>query len=209
MNLKKISAAVLVVFACLLQACHVAGTAYDADDVKGYAEAFRIMQEQIDFNTTKVYYMKFETTQAMGNNLETVTVHMVNENNKCYSQKILLVANNEQQPREGIPTAFESPQYRETKGIDIPHMDPKSIIEQINKAKAQIPAGSKFKSVADYCITETVPAGNSDFNNGVEMGVQTTSFNLTFTQKTEDKSEAYAEVRVLVQDDGSVKFDID
>jgi hypothetical protein len=87
--------------------------------------------------------------------------------------------------------------------------DAKKIADQIEQAKKLIPQGSKFKAIYDYTVSEAVPAGNEAFNNGEEIGKQTTTFNLSFTMKQPDGSEGFGAVRCLVDENGKVKFDID
>ena len=210
--MKKIHLPVILLSSAVLflaVACHISGTSYSADDSKGYAEAIKLLQRNIDTTMYKIYEMKFETSQPQGNKLETVTVKMVSDGNKAYSQKIMLTGAQVVFPTEAIPRAFDSPVYTEVKGIDLSTFNAKQIEEQINKAKKLIPKENKFQAVYDYCITETVPTATELDNGFSDWGQQRTTFNLSFTQTTPDGKKGFVEVRVVVEDDGNVRFDID
>lgn len=194
---------------CLTTSCHIDGTSYKADSEEGYKEAGKLILKAVDTNDSKVYYMKFEGSEQNGNNLDFVTIKVVTATNMAYSQKILLAGSQQALPMEEIAHTFEAPVYADVTGINIKDFDAKKIADQIQQAKNLIPEGSKFKAIYDYTISEAVPAGNEAFNNGEEIGKQTTSFNLSFTMKQADGSEGFGAVRCLVDDNGKVKFDMD
>ncbi len=191
-----------------VSSCHIKGTSYAADSEKGYQEAGKLILKAVDTNDSKVYYMKFEGSEQHGNNLDFVTIKVVTSTNMAYSQKILL-ANSQALAIEEIAHTFEAPIYKDVKGFDIKNFDAKKIADQIQQAKNLIPKGSKFKAISNYTLEEAVPAGNENFNNGVEIGKQTTSFNLSFTMDQPDGSEGFGEVRCIVDEKGKVKFDMD
>ncbi|HAE25177.1 MAG TPA: hypothetical protein DCG33_07530 [Prevotellaceae bacterium] len=195
--------------AICLSSCHIDGTSYDADSEKGYQEAGELILKAVDTNDSKVYYMKFEGSEQNGNNLDFVTIKVVTATNMAYSQKILLAGSQQALPIEEIAHTFEAPIYKDVKGFDIKNFDAKKIIDQIEQAKALIPKNSKFKAISNYTLEEAVPAGNENFNNGVEIGKQTTSFNLSFTMQQPNGSEGFAEVRCIVDEKGKVKYDIE
>lgn len=189
--------------------CHIDGTSYNADEEKGYSEAAKLILKSLDPSNEKVYYMHFECSQENGNKLETVAIKVVNNSNMAYSQKILLTGSQQALPIENIPHTFEAPEYKDVKGINIQHLDTKSIQKQIENAKALIPKGDKFKAIYDYTISEAVPAGDEAFNSSEEIGKQTTSFYMSFSHKQPDGKEGFAAVRCLVEDNNKVKFDVD
>ena len=191
-----------------MTSCHISGTSYDADSEKGYAEAIKHIQKNVDLTDCKIYYMEFETSQPQGNKVETVTIKYVNTNDKAYSQKMLVMGAQVVRDPEPIAPTFESPVYKDVKGIDLATFDSKKIADQIAQAKKLIPKDGKYMSVYNYKIEESVPAGNEDFNSDYVKGKQSTSFQLFFSQKTPDGKPAIAEVRVIVDDNGKVKFDI-
>ncbi len=200
-------ASLLTIF--LMPSCHIGGTSYKADTEEGYKEAGKLILKAVDPNDSKVYYMKFEGSEQNGNNLDFVTIKVVTATNMAYSQKILLAGSQQALPMEEIAHTFEAPVYKDVKGINITNFDAKKIADQIEQAKKLIPQGSKFKAIYDYTVSEAVPAGNEAFNNGEEIGKQTTTFNLSFTMKQPDGSEGFGAVRCVVDENGKVKFDID
>ena len=197
-------AAVLFLFA----GCGAKGQAADADSEEGYANAIELLKKNIETSRYKVYYMKFETTSKMANNMESVTVKMVNDKDLAFSQKFMIVGNNRVMPMESVVGTFESPVYKDTKGIDLSKLDAKAIVAQIDAAKKLIPEGAEFKSIDEYCISESVPAGNVAFNEGKTFGEQTTTFTVVYEKAmTEGAEPGIFVTRATVQPDGSVKLD--
>lgn len=195
--------------AWMLGSCHIDGTSYNADEAKGYAEAVKLIMRNVDLDSYKIYEMKFETSRPEGNKLETVTVKMVSDVNKAYSQKFMLTGAQVVFPVEGIPHAFDSPLFEEVKGIDLKAFDAKQIEAQVTKAKALVPKEGKFQAVYNYCISETVPTANELEAGFDKWGEQHTSFLMSFSQKTPDGKKGYVEVGVVVDEQGEVKLNID
>lgn len=199
------------VFAAMLLAlagCSAAGQAADADSEQGYADAIELLKKDIETSRYKVYYMKFETTSKMANNMESVTVKMVNDKDLAFSQKFMLVGNNRAMPMESVASTFEAPVYKDTKGIDLNKLDAKAIVAQIEAAKKLIPEGGKFKSIDEYCISESVPAGNAAFNDGKTFGDRTTTFTIAYEKEVvKGEDPGVFVTRATVQPDGSVVLD--
>lgn len=188
-------------------------TGNPADSEASYAKAIELTKKSVDTDKFKIYSLSFIDGETLSNNLFLVTVKLVNKDNQAFSQSYYLNGLEPTALRE-VQQTFEAPEYATTVGIDLSELDAAQIAAQIAQAKTMLPEGHSFKSVGRYEIEEVVPSGISQFNKDKELGKQTTSFIVCFTEdgkETETSagktSYIYYEAKVTVEPDGTLSIE--
>lgn len=170
--------------------------------------------EKIDGNAWKVYRVRWQEGDQTGNELETLTVYMANTSGDCFTQRFVLsgLGKGKVWDLSEVP-AQSRVDFDQIKGIT-DAIDVDAIQKQYEAAKAMIPEGYTFKSIAGYDIQEVIPTGNALRDRGKQIGAIEATFDATATEDGKEyvesagkKSLQYYEITFNVQPDGSVEID--
>lgn len=174
----------------------------------------KTIAEKTDASEWKVYRVRWQEGEELGNELELLTVYMANTSGDCYTQTFNLSGTGKgtvSDLRE-VPTQGRV-DFTQIGGI-VDKIDAEAIRRQYEAAKAMIPEGYTFKSVSGYDIGETIPSGNEFMDRNKRIGAVEASFDLSVTEDGKEvvesagkRSVQYYQVTFDVQPDGSVVMD--
>lgn len=186
------------------------------DTVEATEIVAEAVKKNIDLNDWKIYDIAWREEDKCNNDLESVSVSMIDKSNNAIHQSFTVAGKNKgfvTSPSPAIGYDAKSYTFDATKGIDPAVINPEAIQKQIEAAKALLPEGYTFKSLAQYQFREKMPQSIGS-NNGV--GNIAASFKMTITEDGNESVTSagqttyqYYEVWFHVQPDGSVKMDED
>lgn len=214
--MKKSSLILVAVVAAFCCGCNSLGMGGGPkmDSVEATMLVKQTIADKIDNSQWKVYRVRWQEGDELGNELELLTVYMVNTSGACYSQSFNLFGTG----RGTVSDLREVPSqnrvdYTRIKGI-MDAIDADAIRKQYEAAKAMIPEGYTFRSISGYDIGEVIPSGNEFMDRNKQIGAVEAAFDATVTEDGKEwiesagkKSMQYYKVNFDVQPDGSVVMD--
>lgn len=204
--------------ACVAALCSGCGSLGIGGPKMDTAEATTLVQEtvtkNIDRSQWKIYNIRWQEGEELGNELLQVTVGLVNPSGDCFTQSFILSG-----PAKGTvselrqATGRNRVEFEKVTGIDPAMIDPAAIQKQYEAAKAMIPENYTFKSIGRYEIGETLSSGVELFDRGKNVGAIETEFDVRVTENGKEMIESagkrsiqYYEVVFDVGPDGSVEM---
>lgn len=201
--------------AALCTACGQLSGGPKMDSVEATTLVAQTVQKNIDTDQWKIYRILWQEGEEMGNELQLVTVWLVNDSGDCFSQRFTLAG-----PGKGAVTDLSKAtgqnrvDFEKVNGIAPERVDPASIQKQYEQAKATIPDNYTFKSISSYDIAETLSSGVELFDRGKNVGQIKARFDVNVTENGKEviesagkKSIQYYQITYNVQPDGSVEMD--
>lgn len=173
------------------------------------------VKKNIDLAQWKIYRIRWQEGEELGNELLRVTVYLVNEAGDCFTQTFTLsgpAKGNVSDLREA--TGQNRVDFEKVHGISPERIDPAAVQKQYEEAKATIPDNYTFQSVSSYDIAEVLSSGVELFDRGKNVGAIETSFDVNVTENGKEmvesagkKSLQYYQIQFNVQPDGSVEME--
>ncbi len=203
-----------VISSCNSVSDMLGGTKMDTEDAT--RKVAETLKKNIDFNEWKIYRLAWMEGEELENQLQVVVVEMINRNNDCFMQSFLLSgpgAGNISDLSEAGGMAAGHVLFDKTTGITLDMVDPAAIQKQYDAAKAMIPEGYTFQSIASYTFRETMPSGSDFLDRDKNLGEIVASFCVNVTEDGKEQvtsagktSIQYYEVTFNVLPDGSVEM---
>lgn len=202
--------------AVLLASCgSITGSGPKMDTVEATALVAETLQKNIDFNEWKVYSLTWMEGEKLENELQVLSVDMVNTSGDCFTQSFVLsgvAKGNVSDLRKAL--SMPKVDFEKVTGISPASIDPAAIQKQYDQAKTSIPEGYTFKSIGRYEISETMPSGNEFLDRNKKLGEIKAEFDINVTENGKEviesagkKSIQYFELQFNVLPDGSVELD--
>lgn len=173
------------------------------------------LEKNIDLNEWKIYSVMWMEGEKLENDLQTLSINLVNKSGSCFSQSFILQGTGKGTVSD-LRKATGMPQvdFDKVTGILPASIDPAAIQKQYEEAKSAVPEGYTFKSINDYEISETMTSGNEFFDRGKNIGEIKTRFEINITEDGKEiiesagkKSIQYYQVQFDVLPDGSIQME--
>lgn len=192
-----------------------AGSGPKMDTAEATALVVQTVQEKIDPGQWKIYRILWQEGEQLGNELQQVTVYLVNESGECFTQTFILAGTAKgtvSDLRQAI--GQNRVDFGKVNGIVPGEIDPAAIRQQYEAAKAMIPDTYTFRSISSYDIAETLSSGVELFDRGKQIGEIKAQFDVNVTENGKEtiesagkKSIQYYQITCNVLPDGSVEMD--
>lgn len=173
------------------------------------------VRKNIDTDQWKIYRILWQEGDELSNELQRVTLYLVNNAGDCFTQTFTLAG-----PAKGNvsdlseATGQKRVDFEKVNGIPVERIDPAAIQKQYEEALAMIPENYTFKSITNYDIAEVLSSGVALFDRGKNVGAIETSFDVNVTENGKEmiesagkKSLQYYQITFNVRPDGSVEMD--
>lgn len=173
------------------------------------------VRKNIDIDQWKIYRILWQEGDELSNELQRVTVYLVNSAGDCFTQTFTLAG-----PAKGNvsdlseATGQKRVDFEKVNGIPVERIDPAAIQKQYEEALAMIPENYTFKSITNYDIAEVLSSGVALFDRGKNVGAIETSFDVNVTENGKEmiesagkKSLQYYQITFNVLPDGTVEMD--
>lgn len=201
--------------AALCTACGELGGGPKMNSVEATALVAETVRKNVDSAKWKIYRILWQEGEELGNELQLVTVWLVNDSGDCFNQRFTLAG-----PGKGTVTDLSKAtgqkrvDFERVNGIAPERVDPAAIQKQFEEALATIPDNYTFKSISSYDISETLSSGVELFDRGKNVGEIKAQFDVNVTENGKEmienagkKSIQYYQITFNVQPDGSVEMD--
>lgn len=215
--LQLIGAAAILVAAVSCDSISKAVSPTKMDTVEGTQMVVDGLKKNVDLNQWKIYEVFWMEGEELENDLQLLSVGMINKDNVCFSQTFHLagpVAGSASDLHKAIGSGMDELTYDGIKGITPEMIDPQTIQQQYEAAKAMIPEMYDLKSVGTYRFTEVLPSGSAFLDRDKNIGQLKARFEVNVTERGKEyiesagkKSMQYYEVDFNVLPDGSVEID--
>lgn len=201
--------------AALCTACGELGGGPKMNSVEATALVAETVRKNIDIDQWKIYRILWQEGDELSNELQRVTVYLVNSAGDCFTQTFTLAG-----PAKGNvsdlseATGQKRVDFEKVNGIPVERIDPAAIQKQYEEALAMIPENYTFKSITNYDIAEVLSSGVALFDRGKNVGAIETSFDVNVTENGKEmiesagkKSLQYYQITFNVLPDGTVEMD--
>ena len=159
--------------ATLISSCNNLGiSAPKMDSDEATQLIVETLEKNINFDEWKIYEIRWMEADELENNLTVLFVEMVNKAGDCFSQTFTLSG-----PGKGNISDLNEAgglrgklDFEKVKGLTPASINVEAIRKQYEEAKAMIPENYTFKSIGDYLIQDTLPAGNQFLDRNKPLG---------------------------------------
>lgn len=211
----RILSVVLGASALLASCSAITKSGPDMDTPEATSLVVETLRQNIDFNEWKIYCLTWMEGEKLENELQVLSVDMVNTSGDCFTQSFVLsgvAKGNVSDLRKAL--SMPRVDFEKVTGIAPDSIDPAAIQKQYDQAKTSIPEGYTFKSIGRYEIRETMPSGNDFLDRNKKLGEIKAEFDANVTENGKEviesagkKSIQYFELQFNVLPDGSVELD--